>query len=229
MRVGGVRQRAWRGLEVSRRSQALSRPCTSPPAHAALAARPSTQCNSHPRPVCVQRWRWQAVERIPSAAVVPAYEGSAIYISRRVREQARAACALSVGARVQPPRLCVRCPGRSRWAAQARALRAPRGRAHMLATGSICSTHGTGGLTRVHTSCACRCTIIAPAENYLGWSARQALMQRQASAGRRACRLQCMRHVRRRVRPGWRVEPRLRVARAQVICRVRTVLVDAVI
>ena len=98
LRLGCVRLRAWRDPEVPRRSRALARPRTAPPAHAALESRPSTRVQRSPAarlwPVCVRRWRRQAVERSPSAAVVPARGDSAENFSAPMRRRA-GACGVS--------------------------------------------------------------------------------------------------------------------------------------
>ena len=122
----------------------------------------------------------------------------------------RERCAMAAVWSRQRPRL--HCPGRSRWAARApRANSVLRG-ARAMSSSLALAAPPHGGARGPHAA-RVRWHVALPAACLRTCDAS---MQRQAHAGRGACRLQCVRHVRLASRSGWCSEPRVRVARAQV-------------
>ena len=174
---------------------------------------PRPDCNPRPRPVCVRRWRRQAVERSPSAAVAPAREDRAVYFPAPMRRRAGACGVCAVRwrpcAAAAPPSALswqepLGCVGASREQRAARCARdecdhwpSPR-----RLTASRRGPHAARVRWHVALPAACLRTCAAS-------------MQRQARAWRGVCRLQCWRHVRHTARTGWRSEPRECDARAQ--------------
>ena len=121
LRLGGVRLRAWRDLEVARCSRAFVRPRTAPPAHAALESRPSTRVKRSPAArVCPAMAAAGCGAQSVGSRRCSAWRSRGVFFradvstSRRVR---RVRCALAAVCSLRAA-VC-NALGRSRWAARA--------------------------------------------------------------------------------------------------------------